>query len=59
VRSLVGKIEIPRLNISAMGREGVDDRTLDIAAGHIPHTALPGKQGTSASRRTGTRCFAI
>jgi len=48
VRSLVGKIEIPRLNISAMVREGVDDRTLDIAAGHIPHTALPGQTGTSA-----------
>jgi len=45
VRSLVGKIEIPRLNISAMVREGVDDRTLDIAAGHIPHTALPGQTG--------------
>jgi sortase A len=44
-RSLVGKIEIPRLKISAMVREGVDDRTLDIAAGHIPHTALPGQSG--------------
>jgi len=28
-----------------MVREGVDDRTLDIAAGHIPHTALPGQTG--------------
>src|SRR6266849_5442615 len=28
-----------------MVREGVDDRTLDIAADHIPHTALPGQTG--------------
>jgi sortase A len=45
VRSLVGKIEIPRLNISAIVKEGVDERTLDLAAGHIPHTALPGQTG--------------
>jgi sortase A len=44
-QSLIGKIEIPRLNISAIVREGVDDRTLDIAAGHIPDTALPGQMG--------------
>ena len=45
VRSLVGKIEIPRLKISAIVKEGVDERTLDVAAGHIPHTALPGQTG--------------
>ena len=45
VRSLIGKIEIPRLSISAIVREGVDDRTLDLAAGHIPYTALPGETG--------------
>ena len=44
-RSLVGKIEIPRLNISAIVKEGVDERTLGVAAGHIPHTALPGQPG--------------
>ena len=44
-RNLVGKIEIPRLNISAIIKEGVDDRTLDLAAGHIPDTALPGEAG--------------
>jgi sortase A len=26
-------------------KEGVDERTLDIAVGHIPHTALPGQPG--------------
>jgi sortase A len=52
-QSLVGKIEIPRLNISAMVKEGIDDRTLDLAAGHIPNTALPGQKGNVgvASRR--------
>ena len=44
-RSLVGKIDIPRLNISAIVKEGVDARTLDVAVGHIPHTALPGQTG--------------
>lgn len=44
-RSVVGKITIPRLRISAIVKEGVDDRTLDIAVGHIPATALPGQPG--------------
>ena len=45
VRSLAGRIEIPRLRISAIVKEGVDERTLDLAAGHIPNTALPGQTG--------------
>ena len=45
VRSLVGRIEIPRLNISTIVKEGVDEQTLELAAGHIPHTALPGQTG--------------
>ena len=28
-----------------MINEGVDERTLDLAVGHIPSTALPGQQG--------------
>jgi sortase A len=43
--SPIGKIEIPRLNISAMVSEGVDERTLELAVGHIPETALPGQPG--------------
>jgi sortase A len=43
--SLIGKIDIPRLNISTIIKEGVDDRILDLAAGHIPDTALPGQTG--------------
>jgi sortase A len=43
--SLVGKIEIARLRISAIVKEGVDDRVLNVAVGHIPNTALPGQVG--------------
>ena len=44
-RSFVGRIDIPRLNISAIVKEGVDKATLDLAVGHIPNTALPGQVG--------------
>lgn len=47
-RSLVGRIEIPRLGVSAIVREGVDTRTLSRAVGHVPHTALPGDSGNIA-----------
>jgi sortase A len=43
--SLIGRIEIPRLEISAIVKEGVDERTLGLAVGHIPNTALPGQAG--------------
>ena len=42
---LVGKLEIPRLGISAMVREGVEAATLRKALGHPPGAALPGAQG--------------
>jgi sortase A len=45
LRSLIGRIAIPRLGISAMVKEGIDDRTLGLAVGHIPSTALPGETG--------------
>ena len=38
-------IAIPGLRIAAMVREGVDHRTLNLAIGHIPSTALPGRAG--------------
>jgi LPXTG-site transpeptidase (sortase) family protein len=44
-RSVVGRIEIPCLNLKAMILEGVSQRTLALAVGHIPGTALPGKTG--------------
>ena len=42
---LLGRLEIPRLNLAAIVREGVDDDTLRRAVGHIPSTALPGEAG--------------
>jgi sortase A len=45
LRSVIGRLEIPRLNLSVMVREGADGRTLSRAVGHIPGTALPGGLG--------------
>jgi len=42
---LIGRIEIPRLRLSAVVVEGLDRRTLRRAVGHIPGTALPGQPG--------------
>jgi sortase A len=42
---LVGKIEIPRLGVASMVREGVDDSTLSLAVGHVPGTPLFGRGG--------------
>ena len=41
----IGRIEIPRLGISSIIRQGVDDKTLSRAVGHVPYTALPGQKG--------------
>jgi sortase A len=43
--SVIGRIAIPRLGISAILKEGVGQRTLNLAVGHIPSTALPGQPG--------------
>ena len=43
--SAIGKIEIARLGVSAVVRAGSDARTLRLAVGHIPGTALPGDGG--------------
>jgi sortase A len=43
--SLIGKIDIPRLGVSAIVRAGSDARTLRLAVGHIPGTAYPGERG--------------
>lgn len=42
---LVGRIEIPRLKLSAMVAEGMDEPTLKRAVGHVPRTAFPGEYG--------------
>jgi len=43
--SIIGRLSVPRLHLSAMVREGVDGKTLRLAVGHIPSTALPGQTG--------------
>lgn len=42
---LLGRIEIQRLGLAAIVREGDDDATLGVAVGHVPGTALPGEGG--------------
>ncbi len=42
---LLGRLSVPRLELSAMVREGVAGSTLRVAVGHIPGTALPGHAG--------------
>ena len=37
---LFGRLEVPRLNMSVMVMEGIDDRTLRLGAGHVPDTPL-------------------
>jgi len=45
---ILGRLSIPRLDVSTMVREGDDDGVLSLAAGHIPSTALPGQNGNMA-----------
>jgi len=41
----VAKIEIPAIGLATTVLEGDDERTLHLAVGHIPGTALPGPSG--------------
>ena len=45
IAGLVGRIEIPRLGVSAIILEGTSTKTLRRAVGHITGTALPGQRG--------------
>ncbi|MFA6957180.1 MAG: class D sortase [Thermoanaerobaculia bacterium] len=40
-----GRIEIPRIGVKAIVREGVDDATLALAVGHMTGTARAGERG--------------
>jgi sortase A len=42
---VLGRLEIPRIGVSVMVVEGVDDSDLKRAVGHIPGTALPWESG--------------
>lgn len=46
--SVLGRVAIKRLNVSAMVREGADARILSMAVGHVPSTSLPGQPGNFA-----------
>jgi sortase A len=46
--SPLGRIEISSIGLAAMIMEGVGERTLRHAVGHIPGTPLPGQQGNVA-----------
>lgn len=43
--TLIGRIEIPHIGLSAIISEGIAAETLRRAVGHIPGTALPGEGG--------------
>ena len=52
---LIGRLQIPRLGLSAIVLEGITARTLRLAVGHVPGTPLPGEPGNvslSAHRDT-------
>jgi sortase A len=44
-QGVLGRLEIPRLGITAIVAEGTDTKTLGRAVGHVPSTALPGSPG--------------
>lgn len=46
--SVIGRVAIGRLNLSAVVRQGVDADTLSNAVGHVPSSALPGQAGNFA-----------
>ncbi len=43
----VGRLEIPRLDVSVMVLEGIASQTLRLGAGHIPGTGIPGYGGNA------------
>jgi sortase A len=43
--TIIGRIDIPRIHVSALVLEGSDSRILRIGAGHVQGTALPGTIG--------------
>ena len=47
VGDVVGRLEIPRLNLSTVVFEGADPEVLDRGAGHLPGSALPGDRGNT------------
>lgn len=46
--AFVGRVDVPRIHLSAMIAEGATALVLDRAVGHLPGTALPGQAGNTA-----------
>jgi sortase A len=46
--SPIGRLEIPRIGLTAVVAEGDDEKTLKLAVGHLPDTPLPWQEGNSA-----------
>ncbi len=42
---VIGRLEIPRLDLRVIIREGISESTLRRAAGHLPGSAMPGQEG--------------
>lgn len=47
--AVIGRVDIPRLNVSAAIAEGDDDSTLGNAVGHLPDTPLPWQSAGNAA----------
>jgi sortase A len=47
-RDWLGRLEIPRLNLSVIVLEGDDDAILKLGVGHVPGTVVPGQPGNAA-----------
>ncbi len=45
---VVGRLEAPRIGLSLMVLQGVDEGILAVGAGHVPSTSLPGAEGNIA-----------
>jgi sortase A len=54
---LIGRLDIPRLHISAPVQAGDDANVLDFAVGYLPDTPLPWKPGNSALAAHRDRLF--
>jgi len=54
---LIGRLDIPRLNLSAPVEAGEDSSVLDFAVGHLTDTPLPWKPGNSALAAHRDRLF--
>jgi sortase A len=55
---LIGRLEVPRLGVSAIVLSGLESSTLRRAAGHVRSTALPGQGGNVAVAGHRDRHFA-